>query len=637
MKRFRVKAIGLGLALAAGSAGAADGDWRPLGAPPKAMGEPGLLPPALRAAPVADSRAIWLPARESTPAPALIQAGASEPAPPVPPVPQAMPAPQPMPAPTQWPPQPVGPRAGGGFDLLPSIPALPEEDTPPPMTAEPPLSRPAPAPVVPAPAKQPDPPPVPQAKPAEPPKPVAPPKMNPPREPDLLPDWKPAGPPANPLPPPRPAAPPVAPQPELQPAPAELMYPAGAFEVPPKHGTFGSPPIQLSRDYSPVELTGHGARAFDWSDAGGGLANRFFVRGEYLQWWLPGFATPVLATTNANTDLNGYLGEPGTTAILGPGGFVNSTRSGFRVRAGGWLDEQQSHGLDAGFFFLGSRSASASFGPDRFPLITRPVFVPNLIPGTDQPLGENGEAVAVPGILRGTLSAQADSQLWGADVNARWCWQKGCDSRSEVFVGYRHLNLRESLTITEDITVIGPGGMRVAIADPLGTHVIVQDRFRTRNEFHGGQIGMAYERRWGRWDVDARGSVALGTTHQVLEIDGFQTRQQPGAAPMSFRGGLLAAGPNLGSFSHDRFSVAPELTINVGYWLTPSLRVFAGYNFLYWTNVIRPGDQIDHVVDLTFVPNALPAGFSGQHRPRPLFKQSDLAVNGVQFGVDWRW
>ena len=48
--------------------------------------------------------------------------------------------------------------------------------------------------------------------------------------------------------------------------------------------------------------------------------------------------------------------------------------------------------------------------------------------------------------------------------------------------------------------------------------------------------------------------------------------------------------------------------------------------------------QIDRTVDLTFVPNALAgANFSGQFRPRPLFKQSDLAVNGIQVGLDWRW
>jgi hypothetical protein len=449
---------------------------------------------------------------------------------------------------------------------------------------------------------------------------------------------------SDPLPAPRPFTPtprPADPQPELPTAPAELMYPAGAFDAP-KHGkgTFGSPPIRLSRDYPPLhEFTGHGEHGLSVLDDGPGLMNRSFVRAEYLMWWLPGFATPVLATTNPNTAFNGYLGEQGTTSILGPGSIIDSMRSGLRVRAGTWLNDAHSCGIDGSFFFLGNQGRTAAFGPDRFPVITRPIFAPNLIPGTNTQFGENGEAVSVPGILRGTLTVQADSQLWGADVNARWCWKNGCDSRSEVFAGYRHLNLRESLTFTEDITVIGPGGNRLVIPDPVGTRIGVRDSFVTRNQFNGGQVGALYERRWGRWDAEARGSVALGTTHQTLEISGGQTRLFPGSTtPMVFRGGgLLAAGPNLGRFERDQFSVAPEFTLNVGYSVTSNVRVYAGYNFLFWSNVIRPGDQIDHVVDLTFVPNALPAGFSGQYRPRPLFKQSDLAVNGIQFGLDLRW
>jgi hypothetical protein len=101
---------------------------------------------------------------------------------------------------------------------------------------------------------------------------------------------------------------------------------------------------------------------------------------------------------------------------------------------------------------------------------------------------------------------------------------------------------------------------------------------------------------------------------------------------------LLAAGPNIGSFDRNKFSVVPEATFNVGYMVTPTLRAYVGYNFLYWTNVIRPGDQIDRVIDLSFVPNSptnVPA--SGLLRPQPTFRQSDLVVQGVQFGMELRW
>ena len=74
----------------------------------------------------------------------------------------------------------------------------------------------------------------------------------------------------------------------------------------------------------------------------------------------------------------------------------------------------------------------------------------------------------------------------------------------------------------------------------------------------------------GRWDLDARGSIAFGNTHQELDIDGSQVRTRPGQLPTTYQGGLLAVGPNLGHFTRDLFSVVPEATINIGYWLTPT-------------------------------------------------------------------
>ncbi len=431
-------------------------------------------------------------------------------------------------------------------------------------------------------------------------------------------------------------------QPELQ--PAEFLYPLHAA----KHGrhreTFGSPAIQLSRDYPRLrDLFHHGFHrdltlvGDDYADPDNAGLSRAFISGEYLLWWMPGFAIPVLGTTNANTALNGYLGEPGTAAIIGPGPLIDSTRSGLRIRSGFWITENHSCGIDGSFFFLGERSRTVSVTSDQFPLITRPVFAPNTLPGTDTVIGETGEAVAVPGILRGTLTVTGESRLWGADVNVRTCWFTNCAARGEWFIGYRHLNLRESLIITENIAVIGPGGSRLVVPDPVGTQVLVQDQFTTRNYFNGGQIGAFYERQAGRWFLNTRTSVALGTTHQVLEINGFQVRQRPDMPPMNFRGGLIAAGPNLGRFTRDRFSVVPEVTVNLGYNLTETLRVFTGYNFLLWTNVIRPGDQIDRVVDLTFVPNAPAVLPSGQNRPQPLFHQRDLVIHGIQWGAELRW
>jgi hypothetical protein len=110
------------------------------------------------------------------------------------------------------------------------------------------------------------------------------------------------------------------------------------------------------------------------------------------------------------------------------------------------------------------------------------------------------------------------------------------------------------------------------------------------------------------------------------------------AQPDVFTGGLLAVGPNLGTFNRDQFSVVPEVTINLGYWVTPTIKAYVGYNFLYWSNVLRAGDQIDRVVDVTFVPNPpMNVPPSGLVRPQPTFHSSDLALNGIQFGLMGRW
>jgi hypothetical protein len=247
-------------------------------------------------------------------------------------------------------------------------------------------------------------------------------------------------------------------------------------------------------------------------------------------------------------------------------------------------------------------------------------------------IGEFGEVVAGGG-TQGRLLVEQTSRLWGADLNVRSCINRTCVARSEWFAGYRHLNLREELRISEFL-VAGPNDA----PQPVGTRIFVQDEFRTRNRFHGGQVGYAVGRRWGRLDADARVSVALGVTAQELEITGSQQVLRPGqATPTAFTGGLLAAGPNLGSFDNDEFSVVPEVTFNVGYLVTPTVRAYVGYNFLYWSNVARPGDQIDRVVDLTFVPNAPVVPFSGVNRPQPLFRQTDFWAQGLQFGLELRW
>jgi hypothetical protein len=74
----------------------------------------------------------------------------------------------------------------------------------------------------------------------------------------------------------------------------------------------------------------------------------------------------------------------------------------------------------------------------------------------------------------------------------------------------------------------------------------------------------------------------------------------------------------------------PEVSAKLGYQVTPNIRTFVGYDFMYWTSVLRPGGAIDTTV------NASQAGggvLVGAARPLPQFTTSEFWVHGVNVGV----
>ncbi len=150
---------------------------------------------------------------------------------------------------------------------------------------------------------------------------------------------------------------------------------------------------------------------------------------------------------------------------------------------------------------------------------------------------------------------------------------------------------------------------------------------------------MASEWRRGIWSLNLNGKLALGATTQQLNINGNETIVGADGTVRSFNGGLLALPSNSGQFSQTHFSVVPEIGVTIGCQLTDTIRLYAGYNFLYWTNVIRPGAQIDRNLDVTQIPNfniagATPASGSNPSVP---FKQSDFWAQGLVVGLEFRY
>jgi hypothetical protein len=372
---------------------------------------------------------------------------------------------------------------------------------------------------------------------------------------------------------------------------------------------------------------------------------RCWASAEFLLWWVKPGRVPPLGT--ASLGGSGVLGAPGTTTLFGDS-LDYGARPGARFTVGSWLNCDCTKGFELSYFFLGgdsTDSSASSSGAAGSVVLGRPFF--NVITGR-----QDVQLVAFPGAVAGNLTVSSDTWLQGAEANllCNLCCSNPCVPcppnpcepacapasryRVSLIAGFRFLNLDEDLTITERLTLL-------PTAPPPfvpGSTITVTDRFETRNWFYGPQVGVRAEWWRGRNFVNVLGKVALGVTHQEVIASGTTTFTTPGGASVTQPGGLLVQATNAGSRSRNRFSVVPEIGINVGRQLTDRLSVFAGYSFLYWSNVVRPGDQIDLGVNPTQLPTpAGPGVLVGPARPAPVFRETSFWAHGLNVGLAVNW
>jgi hypothetical protein len=353
------------------------------------------------------------------------------------------------------------------------------------------------------------------------------------------------------------------------------------------------------------------------------------MRGENLP--------PLVTASPAGTprELAGVIGAPGTRILFGNEKINNDTEPGFRVRAGLWLDDCNTCGIEGSYFFLNERT-NKTFTCLDAPIIARPFIDVN--PGVPNPLGAaviafgapNSELVCLPGVLTGTINIDAKTDLYGFDANYRHNLICECDHRVDLIVGYRYVNLTDRLGITEDLLVTTNANPAI----PAGTSFIVHDQFDAINDFNGGQIGLAGERRYGRWYMGGRGLIGMGDTHAQVEISGFTRATTPAGGVMLNSGGLLTQPTNIGVFKDDTFSMFYESQAIAGYQVTNGIRAFMSYSYLYWQHVTRAGDQIDIVVNSSQIP---PGTLVGAARPAFIHKTTDFWAQGVSFGLEVRY
>ncbi len=350
---------------------------------------------------------------------------------------------------------------------------------------------------------------------------------------------------------------------------------------------------------------------------------RFWGRAEYLLWWIKDGRTPVLVSGSpAGTPLAtaGLVGLPSAVPLYG--GDINyNALSGGRFTLGVGVPYFNNLGLESTFFYLGQRNTGFFVGSNGNPILARPVG--NIVSGNQE-----AQLVAFPGVVTGSVGVTSSTQLWGIEGNLRHRLLCGCNGYLDVLGGFRYLQLNESLMITENLTQLA-----------TGANIVLVDSFTTKNQFYGGQIGIDGEYRvWRRVYVGGTFKLAMGVMHEMVGINGATAFTVPGVAPVTFPGGLLALPTNIGNYSHDHFAVIPEVGLRLGYQITNNLRVFVGYNFLYASNVVRPGDQISPVINRSQQPTAFgPSPLVGASAPVPLFRQTGFWAQGVNFGLEFRY
>jgi hypothetical protein len=371
------------------------------------------------------------------------------------------------------------------------------------------------------------------------------------------------------------------------------------------------------------------------------LASRVFGNVEYLFWFMRPAPIGAPLVTMGSPLSAGITNALTTRVVAGDEDLNYYQTSGIRVTTGYWIDGNRRYGVELGGFLMEQRSHVLNFESDSngIPVIARPFIEAN----TGQP---TAILVSYPGFLSGGVNVTQQNRTYGADLNGLVNIYRSPPGRRkacsfDLIGGFRWLEVDERLSITQISTLL-PGnttpfaGLLVTAPAQIG----VNDSFGTKNSFYGGNVGGRLEIQKGRWTMTATCKIGIGDTHEILDINGASALTKTGFTAQAIQqGGLLAAISNVDHSDKDVFSVLPEGSIQFGYQLSPAINLFCGYNMIYLSKMVRPGDQLDPVVNGTQIPTSSLFGVPfGPDRPASgTFNQNYFWAQGVTWGINIRF
>jgi hypothetical protein len=193
--------------------------------------------------------------------------------------------------------------------------------------------------------------------------------------------------------------------------------------------------------------------------------------------------------------------------------------------------------------------------------------------------------------------------------------------------GFRHVNLSEGFGLVTDIEGIsGPYN---------GQSGVAHDSFNTANQFYGATFGVRGSVHFGPWFVELTAQIAPGISHEVVDVSGGYTSVNFTPQP-SGPEGVFAQPANEGRRTANKFAFTTDSELKVGYELSQNVRFTLAYEHLYYSNVVRPTDQIDRNLPKgqTFLQAAPTISTTS---PAKLFNRTDFYAQGLNIGVEARF
>jgi hypothetical protein len=337
---------------------------------------------------------------------------------------------------------------------------------------------------------------------------------------------------------------------------------------------------------------------------------------ELLYWWPQRQPLPVLAVRPPG----------GTSEVLLGGRAIDSQPSAGGRFAVGWsTNTEQTGGLEVVYFFLGTRTFKQnvrSFAGGTASEFGLPYT--NAASGARELL-----TLARPGFADAHLTAFTSVRVQGWEVNSVANVLDEKSVKLNALIGWRYFQAHEGARL-EAIQYRYDGRDVVRAADQFDAH----------NRFHGGQLGLHADVRRGLVFCEMTAKIAFGQNYEVVKTEAMTFFQPGGAGPASaiYGGsGLYVQPSNFGRTANGVFAVLPEGTFKFGFRLGDAGRVYVGYSFLYLSDAVRPGDQIDRTLNPAQVPLASGLAPAFGDRPARIVQRGDFWAQGLVIGLETRY